>query len=120
MNPKRPPVALRQDLEVATRLRGLDEAERVLLPGDLQIAGIVTRHLQEDAGVGTTFIALSCGVQEARPEAEARRDPLVVAHTMACSLKQGLVRGVHLDVRKEREVVACDKPAKMGPQVRRE
>src|SRR5262249_56447250 len=56
MNTKRPPVALRQDLKVAPRLRRLDQPKRIFLPADLQIPSVVTRHLKEDAGVGATFV----------------------------------------------------------------
>ena len=37
MDPEGPAMALRQDLKVPARLRGLDETKRVLLSRDLQI-----------------------------------------------------------------------------------
>src|SRR5262249_2285448 len=120
MHAKRPPVALRQDLKVTPRLRGLDETERVFLPGDLQVPAIVTRHLKEDAGVGTAFVALTRGVEEARPDPQARRDAFAVAHAMTRTLKRRLVRGVHLHVREQREVVSLAEAAEMGLQVRGE
>jgi len=53
-------MALRQDLKVPARLRGLDETKRVLLSRDLQILPVLAGHLQEHAAIGTTLVRLTC------------------------------------------------------------
>src|SRR5262249_34874489 len=59
VNPQRPPSALRQYFEIATRLCGLHQAERVFLIRYGQIVSVVAGHLQEDTAVRPTFIRLS-------------------------------------------------------------
>ena len=68
---KRAPAALGQDLEVPSRLGGLDDTEGVLAPGHRQVAGVVAGDLEEDARVGPALVRLPGGVQETRPEADA-------------------------------------------------
>ena len=72
-------LALQQHLEVASRLRRLDDAEGVLLPGHGHIDRVVAGDLQEDAGVRSALVGLPGRVQEARAELQAGRDALRVA-----------------------------------------
>src|SRR4051794_9820401 len=72
--------ALRQDVEIAARLRRLDHAKTGLLAGYREILGIIGGDLQKHAAVGTALVGLSGGMQEARPELGAGRDRAVVAN----------------------------------------
>src|ERR1700674_1619374 len=72
--------AFRKNREVAAGLRGLHDPEGVLLPGHWKILGIVAGDLQEDAAIGTAFVGLSSGVQEARAKAENGGHFFPVAH----------------------------------------
>ena len=60
MDSEGPAMALRQNLKVPARLRGLDETKRVLLSGDLQILAVLAGHLQEHSAIGTTLVGLAC------------------------------------------------------------
>src|SRR5205814_2201915 len=79
MDAERAAASLGEDRKIPARLRGLDDAERVFLPGHGHILRVITGNLQEDAAVGATLVPLAGGVQEPRAEAEARRDALAVA-----------------------------------------
>ena len=57
-----------EHVEIAARLRRLDDAERVPVPGDLDVDHVVAGDLQEHTGVGTALVGLAGGVQEPRPE----------------------------------------------------
>src|SRR5215469_6289602 len=59
MHPQNTPLAIRQDLEVASCLRRLDHSERVLLTWHRQIHCVIAGDLQEDPGVGSAFVSLS-------------------------------------------------------------
>src|SRR5581483_10904374 len=50
--------ALGQHLEVAARLRRLDDAKRVALPRHSQIHRVVTGDLQEDSSIGPALVRL--------------------------------------------------------------
>ena len=52
VNPKRATAPLRQYLEIAARLRRLDDAECVCLPRHRQVLRVVARDLQEHSCVG--------------------------------------------------------------------
>ena len=90
MDAQRAAVALDEHLEIAARLRRLDDAERVALAGHRQVRGVVAGDLQEDAGVGAALVGLAGRVQEARAEAEAGRDARRASRTrwrIACSAR---------------------------------
>ena len=74
---QRPPAALREHLEVAARLRGLDRRRRCSAARALEVLRVVARDLQEDAAVRAALVRLTGGVQEARAEAQARGDVLL-------------------------------------------
>src|SRR5204863_9149495 len=67
-----------QDVEVAARLRRLDDAERVLPPRHRNVGPVVAGDLQEDAGVRAALVSLPRRVQEARAEAGAGCDAKLV------------------------------------------
>jgi len=46
-----------------------DDAEAVAGTGNIDVAGVVGGDLEEDAGVGSAFVVLAGGVEEARAEA---------------------------------------------------
>ena len=61
--------------EISARLRSLDDAERGFISRDREILRVMSGNLQEDAGIRPAFVGLSGRMQEARPEAQAGRDP---------------------------------------------
>ena len=76
MHDKNATSALGQHLEIAARLRCLDNAKRVRLFRHLEIIGVVAGDLQEHAAVGAAFVDLTGRMQEARPKPETGGDPL--------------------------------------------
>src|SRR5258707_10303961 len=84
---------------------------------DVCSSDLVARYLEEYAAVGATFIALSSGVQEKRPEAEARRHTFAVAHGHAQGLQQRFMLGIHLDITQHSKVVAGNKTCQMSAQI---
>src|SRR5260370_18318277 len=93
VHPQGAPAAFGKDLEIAARLRLLDDAKGIGLAGHRQIVGIVTGDLQEDAGVRPALIGLSRRVLEARPEADTRCRPRPVANDLTDSLQHIEVGG---------------------------
>src|SRR5439155_2732297 len=109
MDPERAASALDEHLEIALGLRGLHDAECILLARHWHVHAIVARDLEEHAGVRSALVGLARRVQEARPESETRRHPISLADRASERLELALVRGVHLDVGQERGVVAGPK-----------
>src|SRR6266849_6426969 len=72
--------AFGENREVAAGLRGFHDPEGVLLPGHGKILGVVAGDLQKNAAIGTAFVGLPGGVQEARAKAENRGNLFLVAH----------------------------------------
>ena len=113
MGAQRTAVAVDQDLEIASRLRCLDDAERVPLSRHLQIDGVVARNLEEHARVrarpctpGRSSAGSAGQTADTSPRASRReRQP----H----GLQGPLVRLVHLDVRQHRKIVAFLEPVEM-------
>jgi hypothetical protein len=70
---QRPVPALGEHLQIAPRLCGLDDAERVPLSGHREIGLVVAGELEDDTTVRATLIRLAGRVQEPRPEADAGR-----------------------------------------------
>src|SRR5690348_12153192 len=64
MEPEDTPPALGEDVEVAARLRRLDDAETVRAPRHLEIRRRIGGDLQEHAGVRPPFVCLAGGMQE--------------------------------------------------------
>jgi hypothetical protein len=115
MDAQRTPVAFRQDVEIAARLRGLDDAEGIFLARHLEIGGVVASDLQEHPGVGAAFVGLAGRMEESRSKAEAGGDTLAIADQDADILQRVAVAGVAFDIGEERAVVVLVYP----PEVRR-
>src|SRR3954470_5632275 len=64
VNPEGATPPLGQHLEIAARLRRLDDAECVRLPRHRQVLRVVGRDLQEHSGIGPSLVGLTRGVQE--------------------------------------------------------
>src|SRR5260370_32330956 len=116
MESQSPAATLGKHREIAARLRGLDHAERVPLTGDRQIFGIIAGDLQKNAAVGTAFVGLSGGMQEARSEAEYRGHFSLVTNGVADALQSFFGGGIHGDVPKNGKIVAGAEPRKMSLQ----
>ena len=117
MHSQRPPIPLAQYLEISTGLRGLYYSKRELLAGHRQVGCFVAGDLQEDSRIGTAFVCLSGGVQEARAKAEARGRLLAIAQRVAHCLQSFLISFVHLDVAKQRCVIPGSDRVEMGAQI---
>jgi hypothetical protein len=115
MDAQHTPIAVGQDIEIAARLRGLDDAEGVSLARHLEIGGGVAGDLQEHPGIGAAFVRLSGQMKEPRPKAEAGGDTLAIADQDADILQRVAMAGVAFDIGEERAVVVLVYP----PEVRR-
>ena len=85
-------VALVERHPIAERLRGEQRAEADVHAGNHRIVGIVGGDLQNDARVGAALMQLSGRMEEARAEADRRRDAMRVANLQAQLLQQFGVR----------------------------
>src|SRR3954470_9426040 len=106
MNAQEAPPALRENVEIAARLRRLDDAEAVAAAGHLEIPVIVAGDLEEDAGIRPALVGLAGGVEKARAEAEAGGDALGVANRAAHCLQRRLMRVAALDIGEKRAIIA--------------
>src|SRR5256885_8035949 len=95
-----------EDVEITASLRGLYDAERVLLAGHGKVGGVIVGDLEKDAGVRAAFVGLSCGMQESRAEAEAGGEFLFVTNDVTEFLKNFFVFGVHGDIAENGKVIA--------------
>ena len=98
-------IALVQRFEIAEGLRALERLER-RHPRNREIERRVGGELEEDARVRAALVELAGRVQEARAETDGGRDLERVANLQPDVVQRQLVRVVHLDVRRERDVVA--------------
>src|SRR5690242_21897432 len=73
------PLAQHQHLEIAPRLRRLDNAETVFAARDRDIGRRIAGDLQKHAGVWPALVGLTGRVQETRTEPEAGCNFLAVA-----------------------------------------
>ena len=105
MHPQRAPAAFGQHVEIAARLRRLDDTERRLLAGHRQILRVIGGDLQEHAAVGPALVGLSGRMQEARSELGAGRDATPFAHFQPHVLKQVDVIRLALDIGEQRDVI---------------
>ncbi len=117
---KRAPAALGEHLEIAARLRRLDNAEGVFLARHRQILGVVAGDLQEHTAVRAALIGLPGRMQKARAKAEAGRAFKPVADRQAQPLHRLDMAGVALDIGEERHIIAGADPAELRLQRRGE
>src|SRR6059036_1963391 len=96
MDPQGAAAALDEHLEIPTRLRGLNDAERVCVPGHGEVRRVVARDLEEHARVRATLVRLPGGVQEARSEAHARRVALAILDRPAHRTQPALLLSLHV------------------------
>src|SRR5205814_508993 len=95
-----------KDVEITARLRRLHDAEAVAAAGNGEILGAVAGDLKKDAGIGSAFVRLAGGMEEARPETETGRDMLGIADGKAHRLQRRLMRLIARDVGKQRAIIA--------------
>ena len=112
--------ALRQHLEIAPRLRRLDNAEAVVAAGDRHVSHRVVGDLQEYAGVRSTLIGLTGRMQEARSKPEASSCQLTIAYFTPHLLQHIVVALIHFDVCEEREVIPRPDTVQMSTKIPRE
>src|SRR5687767_11819053 len=74
------PAALGQYLEVAARLRRLDDTKSIFVTRNIHIGGIVAGYLKEHAGIRPALVGLARRMKKSRPEPEAGSDTLAVAN----------------------------------------
>ena len=114
------PAAVGQHVEIATRLRRLDDAETGLLAGHGEILGLIGGDLQEYAAVGPALVGLSGGMQEARSELRAGRDVTFVANRKPDVLQRVDMGVVPFDIGEQRDIVARPGAAQVSLQPRSE
>src|SRR5581483_4917632 len=68
MNAQRAPLALKENAEIAARLRRLDDAEARAMARNGKVVGVVGRDLQKHAAVRAAFVGLPGGMQKTRAE----------------------------------------------------
>ena len=83
---------------IAERLRGEQRAKADLHSGNHRVVGIVRRDLQDDARIGAAFVELPGRMEEARAEADGRRDAARVADLQTKFLEKFDVRRIARDV----------------------
>ena len=59
MDSQHPPTAFGQNFQISQRLCELESSEAAALTGNLEIFGIVSSDLQEDAGPGPSLVELA-------------------------------------------------------------
>src|SRR5258708_1852313 len=97
--------AFGKNREVAAGLCGFHDPEGVFLPGYRKILGIVASDLQKTAAMGTAFVGLSSGVQEARAKAETGGYFFLIPHGVPDRLQRLFIRGIHRDIAEDCEIV---------------
>ena len=114
------PAALGEHVEIAARLRRLDDAEAVGLTRHRHILGGFVGDLQEHAAVRPAFVGLPGRMQEARTEADAGRGTGTIADHSAHALQRLDMRRVAVDIGEQRDIAAGIGPAEMRLQRVRE
>src|SRR5258708_35166718 len=82
-HPQHGQLARAEGLEVAQRLRLLEDREGERLAGDRHVARILLHDLQEKTRLRAAFVELPRRVEEPRPVTGRRRDLGAVAHRRA-------------------------------------
>src|ERR1700690_896178 len=117
MDAKGAAAAFDEHSKISARLRRFYGAECVFLLRHGKVGGIVTRDLQEYAGIWAAFVGLTGGVKKPGAEAEDRGNALLIADSVAHGLELLFVRVIHLDVAEKAKVIACTQPIKVCAQI---
>src|SRR6478752_4271836 len=107
MDTQRAPAAFGQHVEIAARLRRLDDAKAGFLARHRQIPGVVGRDLQEYAAAGSALVGLAGRMQEARAEFGAGRNVAPVADLQPHLLQRVDRRAVACDISQQRKIIAA-------------
>src|SRR5262249_49186274 len=107
---------LRKHLQIAARLRRLDDAKGVGLAGHRQVFGVIAGDLQKDAAVRAALIGLSRRMLEARAKTDAGRRFGPVTDHAADALNRFDMGGAAIDISQKRRVIAGAEPPEMGLQ----
>src|SRR5215472_3485393 len=113
MNTQLAAAAFCKDRKVTARLRRLDHAKGVLLPGNRQVLSVVAGDLQEHAAIGPAFVSLSGRVKKPRAKAENRGHFFLVAHDVPDGRERLLILRIHRDIAEHGKVIAGAETAKM-------
>src|SRR6185437_5394133 len=113
MHAQNSPSTLRQYLEVAARLCRFHHPKSIFLSGHRNVRRVIARDLEKHSDVGTTFVRLPGGMQEAWSKAETRGHVFVIADGVPDGLQLFFMVNIHLDIAKQRKVIAGIELAKM-------
>ena len=118
MHAKRSPSPPGEHIEIAARLRSLDNTEARFPAGDLQIPWVVGGDLKKNAAVGTALVGLSSRMQETWAELGAGGDFLPVANGEAHPLQITDVFVIARDVSQKGDIVAglCAREMRLEPR----
>ena len=111
------PVALGQYLEVAARLRRLDDTERIFVIRNIDVGGVVAGDLKENAGVRPALVGLAGRMKEPRPEPEASRDALAVANQDANLVQCVTMLLVTFDIGEECTIIPFSNSLEMRGEI---
>src|SRR5579862_8096030 len=106
MHAQSAPTALGQNLEIAPRLRRLDDAKAVFLPGHREIGRVLASDLQKHPAIGSALVGLPGRMQKAWAEPDTGRRLGAVADHAAQVLHRFDMGGVALDIGKQSSIVA--------------
>src|SRR6185312_3739811 len=113
IEPQDAPAAVRQDREIAGRLRGLDDAEAQVADRHGDVVSRLGGDLQKHPGVGPALVGLAGGMQVTRPEAQDRGQMLAIANEASHLLQCGDVFGAAIQIGQQSDIVAIMGAAKM-------
>src|SRR5580700_4117970 len=102
MNSQCPAIPLRENLKIASSLRGLYDPECVFLFGHRNINCVITSDLEKDAGVGSALVGLARGMLKTRAKFRTGGDTFFVANGVTDRLQRRLMRIVHFNVGENR------------------
>jgi hypothetical protein len=114
VNPQGASFAPGKTFEVTLGLSVFEYAEAIGCGGDREVVCVVGSDLQEDATIGSTFVQLPRGVEEAWSVAQGCRHFAGISNRVSHRLKRGGVFVVHLDVGIDGEVVASADASKVS------
>src|SRR6516162_6772247 len=116
VRPQGTATAFGENVEIAARLRRLDDAKGIGLSGHRQVLGVVAGDLQKDTAVRSTLVGLSRRMLEARPEADAGRGRGPIADGAADMLHYIDIGLASLDIGEQGCVIPLTDPPELGLQ----